>query len=168
MHSRPWRKIRHPCCLLTGEGNHFVPARIWKQFRRMTNDPFLTPFTTNNPLILGREICRTHRVQIDWGGGRWQGFDCPHAILLCLRRGIVNWSVCNLVSFRIRAHSLFSPRMVGKWQAFRTVQHGKKNYRHEAFELGLVNKVVEAEEAGCPVKNYTDYSHRLQPCHRSD
>ena len=53
--------------------------------------------------------------------------------------------------------SYFLPRLVGMAKAFELCSTGKKIVAKEALELGLINKVVKAEELDEAVKSYTDY-----------
>lgn len=53
--------------------------------------------------------------------------------------------------------SYFLPRIVGSTKAFELSTMGSKVMASEALSLGMVNKVVPAEELDEAVKNYTDY-----------
>ena len=53
--------------------------------------------------------------------------------------------------------SFFLPRLTGMARAFELCSMGNRVKGREAFELGLVNKVVKPEELDAAVKSYTDY-----------
>lgn len=53
--------------------------------------------------------------------------------------------------------SYFLPRLVGPAKAFELSAMGSKVKAREAYEMGLVNKVVPASELDAAVKEYTDY-----------
>src|SRR5579871_5922260 len=56
--------------------------------------------------------------------------------------------------------SYFLPRLVGMAKAFELCSTGKKITGKEAFELGLVNKVVSASELDATVSQYAEaYAH---------
>lgn len=53
--------------------------------------------------------------------------------------------------------SYFLPRLVGMTRAFELCTLGKKVSAAEAVEMGLVNKVVAADELDAAVRQYTEY-----------
>jgi len=53
--------------------------------------------------------------------------------------------------------SFFLPRLTGMAKAFELCSMGSRVKAKEALELGLVNKVVPAEQLDVAVKEYTDY-----------
>ena len=53
--------------------------------------------------------------------------------------------------------SFFLPRLTGMAKAFELCSMGSRVKATEALELGLVNKVVPAEQLDVAVKEYTDY-----------
>ena len=53
--------------------------------------------------------------------------------------------------------SFFLPRLVGYQKAFELCAMGTRVTAREAYELGIVNKVVPDEELDEAVKSYTDY-----------
>lgn len=53
--------------------------------------------------------------------------------------------------------SFFLPNLVGYQKAFELCAMGTKVSAQEAYELGIVNKVVKDEELDVAVKSYTDY-----------
>jgi len=53
--------------------------------------------------------------------------------------------------------SYFLPRLVGSAKAFELATMGTKVSAAEALQLGMVNKMVKAEELDAEVKKFTDY-----------
>lgn len=53
--------------------------------------------------------------------------------------------------------SYFLPRLVGSAKAFELATMGTKVSAAEALQLGMVNRVVKAEELDAEVKKFTDY-----------
>ena len=53
--------------------------------------------------------------------------------------------------------SYFLPRLVGKAKAFELCSMGSKVSAADALQLGLVNRVVPAQQLDSVVKEYTDY-----------
>ncbi len=53
--------------------------------------------------------------------------------------------------------SYFLPRLVGMAKAFELASMGTRVKAKEAFEFGLINKVVAADQLNAALKEYTDY-----------
>jgi 2-(1,2-epoxy-1,2-dihydrophenyl)acetyl-CoA isomerase len=53
--------------------------------------------------------------------------------------------------------SYFLPRLVGMSKAFELCSMGSRVKAKEAFDLGLINKVVSADQLDSTTKEYTDY-----------
>ena len=146
--------------VLTGEGKAFCSGQDLKASATQGKRSFLDSLSKRyNPLILGMRnlpkpiICRLNGVAA--GAGCSIALACD--IIVAAEESSLIEVFINIGLVPDSGSSYFLPRMVGMAKAFELCSTGKKITASEAFELGLVNKVVKSEQLNEAVKGYTDY-----------
>jgi 2-(1,2-epoxy-1,2-dihydrophenyl)acetyl-CoA isomerase len=146
--------------VLTGEGKAFCSGQDLKTGAGQGKRSFLKSLRKGyNPLILAMRnlpkpiICKLNGVAA--GAGCSIVLACD--IIVAAEEASLIEIFINIGLVPDSGSSYFLPRMVGMAKAFELCSTGKKISAKEAFELGLVNKVVKNEELNETVKGYTDY-----------
>lgn len=145
--------------VLTGEGKAFCSGQDLKASGQ-TKKSFLDSLHKRyNPLILGMRnlakpiVCRLNGVAA--GAGCSIALACD--IIVASEEATLIEVFINIGLVPDSGSSFFLPRLTGMARAFELCSMGNKVKGREAFELGLVNKVVKPDELDAAVKSYTDY-----------
>src|SRR6267154_1263157 len=146
--------------VLTGEGKAFCSGQDLKANQAQGKRSFLDSLHKRyNPLILGMRnlpkpiVCRLNGVAA--GAGCSLALACD--IIVASEEATLIEVFINIGLVPDSGSSFFLPRLTGMARAFELCSMGNRIKGREAFELGLVNKVVKPEELDTAVKNYTDY-----------
>ncbi len=146
--------------VLTGEGKAFCSGQDLKASSSQGKRSFLDSLHKRyNPLILGMRnlpkpiICRLNGVAA--GAGCSIALACD--IIVASEESTLIEVFINIGLVPDSGSSFFLPRLTGMARAFELCSMGNRVKGREAFELGLVNKVVKPEELDAAVKSYTDY-----------
>ncbi len=146
--------------VLTGEGKAFCSGQDLKASSSQGKRSFLDSLHKRyNPLILGMRnlakpvVCRLNGVAA--GAGCSLALACD--IIVASEEATLIEVFINIGLVPDSGSSFFLPRLTGMARAFELCSMGNRIKGREAFELGLVNKVVKPEELDTAVKNYTDY-----------
>lgn len=146
--------------VLTGEGKAFCSGQDLKASSTQGKRSFLDSLRKRyNPLILGMRnlpkpiVCRLNGVAA--GAGCSIALACD--IIVASEEATLIEVFINIGLVPDSGSSFFLPRLTGMARAFELCSMGNKVKGREAFELGLVNKVVKPEELDAAVKSYTDY-----------
>ncbi len=146
--------------VLTGEGKAFCSGQDLKAGAAQGKRSFLDSLHKRyNPLILGMRnlpkpiICKLNGVAA--GAGCSLALACD--VIVASEESTLIEVFINIGLVPDSGSSYFLPRLVGMAKAFELCSMGNKIKGQEAFELGLVNKVVKPEELDAAVKTYTDY-----------
>jgi 2-(1,2-epoxy-1,2-dihydrophenyl)acetyl-CoA isomerase len=146
--------------VLTGEGKAFCSGQDLKAGASQGKRSFLDSLHRRyNPLILGMRnlpkpiICRLNGVAA--GAGCSIALACD--VIVASEDASLIEVFINIGLVPDSGSSYFLPRLVGMAKAFELCSTGKKISGKEAFELGLVNKVVKFEDLDGSIKFYTDY-----------
>lgn len=146
--------------ILTGEGKAFCSGQDLKASSSQGKRSFLDSLHKRyNPLILGMRnlakpiVCRLNGVAA--GAGCSLALACD--IIVASEEATLIEVFINIGLVPDSGSSFFLPRLTGMARAFELCSMGNRIKGREAFELGLVNKVVKPEELDAAVKNYTDY-----------
>ncbi len=146
--------------VLTGEGKAFCSGQDLKASQAQGKRSFLDSLHKRyNPLILGMRnlpkpiVCKLNGVAA--GAGCSLALACD--IIVASEEASLIEVFINIGLVPDSGSSYFLPRLVGMAKAFELCSTGKKIFSKEAFELGLINKVVKADELDSAVKVYTDY-----------
>ncbi len=146
--------------ILTGEGKAFCSGQDLKASSSQGKRSFLDSLHKRyNPLILGMRnlpkpiVCRLNGVAA--GAGCSRALACD--IIVASDDATLIEVFINIGLVPDSGSSYFLPRLTGMARAFELCSMGNRIKALEAFELGLVNKVVKPEELDTAVKNYTDY-----------
>ncbi|HTH56552.1 MAG TPA: enoyl-CoA hydratase-related protein [Cyclobacteriaceae bacterium] len=146
--------------VLTGEGKAFCSGQDLKASSTQIKRSFLESLHKRyNPLILGMRnlakpiVCKLNGVAA--GAGCSIALACD--IIVASEEATLIEVFINIGLVPDSGSSFFLPRLTGMSRAFELCSMGSKVKGREAFELGLVNKVVKPEELDAAVKSYTDY-----------
>ncbi len=146
--------------VLTGEGKAFCSGQDLKSGAAQGKRSFLDSLHKRyNPLVLGMRnlpkpiICRLNGVAA--GAGCSLALACD--VIVAAEEASLIEVFINIGLVPDSGSSYFLPRLVGMAKAFELCSTGKKISGQEAFEMGLVNKVVKLAELDTAVKQYTDY-----------
>jgi 2-(1,2-epoxy-1,2-dihydrophenyl)acetyl-CoA isomerase len=146
--------------VLTGEGKAFCSGQDLKGGASEGKRPFLDSLRKRyNPLILGMRnlpkpiVCRLNGVAA--GAGCSIALACD--IIVASEEASLIEVFINIGLVPDSGSSYFLPRLVGMARAFELCSTGKKISGREAFDIGMINKVVKAEELDTAVVSYTDY-----------
>jgi 2-(1,2-epoxy-1,2-dihydrophenyl)acetyl-CoA isomerase len=146
--------------VLTGEGKAFCSGQDLKASSTQGKRSFLDSLHKRyNPLILAMRnlakpiVCKLNGVAA--GAGCSMALACD--IIVASEEATLIEVFINIGLVPDSGSSFFLPRLTGMARAFELCSMGNRIKGREAFELGLVNKVVKAEELDEAVKSYTDY-----------
>jgi 2-(1,2-epoxy-1,2-dihydrophenyl)acetyl-CoA isomerase len=146
--------------VLTGEGKAFCSGQDLKASAAQGKKSFLDSLHKRyNPLILGMRnlakpiVCRLNGVAA--GAGCSIALACD--IIVASEEATLIEVFINIGLVPDSGSSFFLPRLTGMARAFELCSMGNKVKGREAYELGLVNKVVKPDELDAVVKSYTDY-----------
>lgn len=146
--------------VITGEGKAFCSGQDLKSARDDDDKMFYNSLEKRyNPIIrLMRGLPKPIIARLN---GVAAGAGCSLALAADL---IVAAESAKLVEVFINiglvpdsGSSFFLPNLVGYQKAFELCAMGTKVSAQEAFELGIINKVVADTELDAAVKSYTDY-----------
>jgi 2-(1,2-epoxy-1,2-dihydrophenyl)acetyl-CoA isomerase len=145
---------------LTGEGKAFCSGQDLKASSSQGKRSFLDSLHKRyNPLILAMRnlakpiVCRLNGVAA--GAGCSIALACD--IIVASEESTLIEVFINIGLVPDSGSSFFLPRLTGMARAFELCSMGNKIKGKEAFELGLVNKVVKHEDLDGAVKSYADY-----------
>ncbi|HLZ17326.1 MAG TPA: enoyl-CoA hydratase-related protein [Cyclobacteriaceae bacterium] len=146
--------------ILTGEGKAFCSGQDLKASESQRKKSFLDSLHKRyNPLILAMRnlpkpiICRLNGVAA--GAGCSMALACD--VIVASEEASLIEVFINIGLVPDSGSSYFLPRLVGMAKAFDLCSTGKKISGREAFEMGLVSKVVKGDELDAAVKQYADY-----------
>src|SRR5882724_4749127 len=146
--------------VLTGEGKAFCSGQDLKAGAAQGKRSFLDSLSKRyNPLILGMRnlpkpiVCKLNGVAA--GAGCSIALACD--IIVASDEATLIEVFINIGLVPDSGSSFFLPRLIGSAKSFELCSMGSRVKGREAFELGLVNKVVKPEELDATVKTYTDY-----------
>lgn len=146
--------------VLTGEGKAFCSGQDLKASSGEEKRSFIQSLHKRyNPIIRAmRElpkpvICRLNGVAA--GAGCSMALACD--LIVAAEESMMTEVFINIGLVLDSGSSYFLPRLVGSAKAFELSTMGSRIKGPEAYELGLVNKVVPLNELDAAVKEYTDY-----------
>lgn len=146
--------------VLTGEGKAFCSGQDLKAIPAGQKHSFIDSLNKRyNPIIRAMRnlpkpiLCRLNGVAA--GAGCSLALACD--MIIASEDATLIEVFINIGLVPDSGSSYFLPRMVGSAKAFELCAMGNKVRAQEAFEIGLVNKVVPAVQLDEAVKNYTDY-----------
>jgi 2-(1,2-epoxy-1,2-dihydrophenyl)acetyl-CoA isomerase len=146
--------------VITGEGKAFSSGQDLKSARDEDDKMFYNSLEKRyNPII--RAMRNLPKPIIARLNGVAAGAGCSLALAADL---IVAAESSKMIEVFINiglvpdsGSSFFLPNLVGYQKAFELCAMGTKITAQEAYELGIVNKVVKDDELDAAVKSYTDY-----------
>ncbi len=146
--------------VLTGEGKAFSSGQDLKASSTQEKRSFIDSLHTRyNPII--RAMRNMPKPIIARLNGVAAGAGCSLAlacdIIVAAEEAMMVEVFVNIGLVLDSGSSYFLPRMIGSVKAFEMSTMGSRIKGKEAFEMGLVNKVVPLENLEEAVKTYTDY-----------
>ncbi len=146
--------------VLTGEGKAFCSGQDLKSGSPEQKRSFIDSLHKRyNPIIRAMRkmekpiICRLNGVAA--GAGCSLALACD--IIVAAEEAMLTEVFVNIGLVLDSGSSYFLPRLVGSAKAFELATMGSRIKGKEAYELGLVNKVVPLDELDAAVKSFTDY-----------
>ena len=146
--------------VLTGEGKAFCSGQDLKASSTQEKRSFIDSLHKRyNPIIRAMRnlpkpiICRLNGVAA--GAGCSIALACD--IIVAAEEAMLTEVFVNIGLVLDSGSSYFLPRLVGSAKAFELSTMGSRIKGKEAYEIGLVNKVVPADQLDEAVKAYTDY-----------
>lgn len=146
--------------VLTGEGKAFCSGQDLKAASGQEKRSFIDSLHKRyNPIIRAMRnlpkpiICRLNGVAA--GAGCSIALACD--IIVASEDAMLTEVFVNIGLVLDSGSSYFLPRLVGSAKAFELSTMGSRIKGPEAYEIGLVNKVVPADQLDEAVKSYTDY-----------
>ena len=146
--------------VLTGEGKAFCSGQDLKASSGQEKRSFIDSLHKRyNPIIRAMRnlpkpvICRLNGVAA--GAGCSIALACD--LIVAAEEAMMTEVFVNIGLVLDSGSSYFLPRLVGSAKAFELSTMGSRIKGKEAYELGLVNKVVPADQLDEAVKSYTDY-----------
>lgn len=146
--------------VLTGEGKAFCSGQDLKAVSGEEKRSFLESLRKRyNPLITAMQalpkpiVCRLNGVAA--GAGCSMALACD--IIVATEEATLIEVFVNIGLVPDSGSSFFLPRLVGRAKAFEMCSMGSRIKGKEAYELGLVNKVVPADQLDVAVSEYTNY-----------
>jgi 2-(1,2-epoxy-1,2-dihydrophenyl)acetyl-CoA isomerase len=139
--------------VITGEGKAFCSGQDLKDVQGKTRSLADSVERRYNPMIrmvTGIEkpvICRMNGVAA--GAGASLALACDHTI--AVEGSSMVWAFVNIGLVLDSGSSYFLPRLVGRQKAFELATLGDKVSAADAFSLGLLNKVVPADQLDAAV-----------------
>lgn len=146
--------------VLTGEGKAFCAGQDLKASATAGKRSFMDSLRKRyNPIIRAMRtlpkpvICRLNGVAA--GAGCSLALACD--MIIASEDATLVEVFVNIGLVPDSGSSFFLPRLVGMAKAFELCAMGSKVKAREALTLGLVNKVVAADQLDATVREYTDY-----------
>jgi 2-(1,2-epoxy-1,2-dihydrophenyl)acetyl-CoA isomerase len=146
--------------VLTGEGKAFCSGQDLKASQAQEKRSFLDSLHKRyNPIVRAMRslpkpiVCRLNGVAA--GAGCSLALACD--IIVASEDATLIEVFINIGLVPDSGSSYFLPRLVGMAKAFEMCSMGSRVKAKEALELGLVNKVVAADQLDSAVKEYADY-----------
>ncbi|MEQ8359467.1 MAG: enoyl-CoA hydratase-related protein [Cytophagales bacterium] len=146
--------------VITGEGKAFCAGQDLKAVSGSEKRSFLDSLNKRyNPLIRAMQtlpkpiVCRLNGVAA--GAGCSIALACD--IIVAAEESTLIEVFINIGLVPDSGSSFFLPRLVGRAKAFEMCSMGTRIKGKEAFELGLVNKVVPLDEIDQAIGEYTTY-----------
>ena len=146
--------------VLTGAGKAFCSGQDLQDVKKADGNRSLgdSVLRRYNPMILGvREmpkpvICRLNGVAA--GAGASLAMACD--IIVAVDTAVLVQAFANIGLVLDSGSSFFLPGLIGYNKAFELCTLGSKVTATEAHKLGIINKLVTAEELDAAVKEYAD------------
>ena len=145
--------------VLTGEGKAFCSGQDLKAAAK-ENRSFLDSLNKRfNPIIRSMRslqkpiVCKLNGVAA--GAGCSLALACD--LIVASEEATLIEIFVNIGLVPDSGSSYFLPRLVGMAKAFELCSMGSRVKAKEAFDLGLVNKVVPADQLDSATKEYTDH-----------
>jgi len=146
--------------VLTGEGKAFCSGQDLKAASAQEKRSFLESLQKRyNPIIRAMRtlpkpvVCKLNGVAA--GAGCSMALACD--LIVASEEATLIEVFVNIGLVPDSGSSYFLPRLVGTAKAFELCSMGSRVKAQEAFELGLINKVVPADQLDAAVKEYSDY-----------
>lgn len=146
--------------VLTGEGKAFCSGQDLKASSKQEKRSFIDSLHKRyNPIIRAMRnlpkpiICRLNGVAA--GAGCSMALACD--LIVAAEEAMMTEVFVNIGLVLDSGSSYFLPRLIGSAKAFELSTMGSRIKGKEAYELGLVNKVVPLDQLDEAVKEYTDY-----------
>ncbi|MBK5280243.1 MAG: enoyl-CoA hydratase/isomerase family protein [Bacteroidia bacterium] len=146
--------------VLTGEGKAFCSGQDLKEGSAQEKRSFMDSLHKRyNPIVRAMRnlpkpiICRLNGVAA--GAGCSLALACD--IIVATEESTLIEVFVNIGLVPDSGSSYFLPRLVGTTKAFELCSMGSHIKAKEAFDLGLVNKVVPSNQLDLAIKEYTDY-----------
>ncbi|MEM1408078.1 MAG: enoyl-CoA hydratase-related protein [Bacteroidota bacterium] len=145
--------------VLTGNGKAFCSGQDLKASEAGTRSFIDSLHKRYNPIIRAMRnlpkpiICRLNGVAA--GAGCSIAFACD--LIVAAEEAMLTEVFINIGLVLDSGSSYFLPRLVGTAKAFELATMGSRIKGREAFEIGLVNKVVPLADLDNAVAEYTDY-----------
>ncbi len=146
--------------VITGEGKAFCSGQDLKASSKQEKRSFIESLHKRyNPII--RAMRNMPKPIVARLNGVAAGAGCSLAlacdIIVAAEESMLVEVFVNIGLVLDSGSSYFLPRLIGSAKAFEMSTMGSRVKGKEAFEMGLVNKVVPLEELDEAVKSYTDY-----------
>lgn len=146
--------------VITGEGKAFCSGQDLKASSKAENRSFMDSLHKRyNPII--RAMRNMPKPIIARLNGVAAGAGCSLVLacdlIVAAEESMLVEVFVNIGLVLDSGSSYFLPRLVGSSKAFELSTMGTRVKGKEAFEMGLVNKVVPLAEIDNAVKEYTDY-----------
>lgn len=146
--------------VLTGEGKAFCSGQDLKASSGEEKRSFMDSLHKRyNPIIRAMRnlpkpiVCRLNGVAAGAGCSLALATD----IIIAAEEATLIEVFINIGLVPDSGSSFFLPRLVGMAKAFELCSMGSRVKATEAAEIGLINKVVSADQLDAAVKTYTDY-----------
>lgn len=146
--------------VITGEGKAFCSGQDLKASSKQENKSFMDSLHKRyNPII--RAMRNMPKPIIARLNGVAAGAGCSLALacdlVVAAEESMLVEVFVNIGLVLDSGSSYFLPRLVGSAKAFEMSTMGTRIKGKEAFEMGLVNKVVPLADIDAAVKEYTDF-----------
>ena len=146
--------------VITGEGKAFCSGQDLKDSSKQENKSFMNSLHKRyNPII--RAMRNMPKPIIARLNGVAAGAGCSLALacdlVVAAEESMLVEVFVNIGLVLDSGSSYFLPRLVGSAKAFEMSTMGTRIKGKEAFEMGLVNKVVPLAEIDAAVKEYTNF-----------
>lgn len=146
--------------VLTGEGKAFCSGQDLKAASGQEKRSFMDSLHKRyNPIIRAMRslpkpiVCRLNGVAA--GAGCSLALACD--VIVAAEEATLIEVFINIGLVPDSGSSYFLPRLVGMAKAFELCSMGTRVKAKEAIEIGLINKVVSADQLDAAVKEYADY-----------
>jgi 2-(1,2-epoxy-1,2-dihydrophenyl)acetyl-CoA isomerase len=146
--------------VLTGEGKAFCSGQDLKAASGKEKRSFIDSLHKRyNPIVRAMRslpkpvVCRLNGVAA--GAGCSLALACD--VIVAAEEATLIEVFINIGLVPDSGSSYFLPRLVGMAKAFELCSMGTRVKAKEALEIGLINKVVSADQLDAAVKEYADY-----------